>query len=294
MSGCFLCPRGCGVDRVGGELGLCGADGNIRIAKIMLHSWEEPCICNGAGAGAIFFSGCNLHCIYCQNRDISYNACGEIYSPDSLAHKMLSLQEQGASCIDLVTPTHYSDVLADVLRSVRPKLNIPVVWNSSGYENVETLSLLRGLVDIYMPDLKYFSSEISEAYSEAPDYFEIALPAIKEMLSQVGVPRYDGDRLLSGVIVRHLVLPSHRKDSEQLLRALCDALGSPSDVILSLMSQYTPDFYIQSKNTSHKELTRRLTTFEYNKVLQLALSLGFDGYLQDISSASKRYTPDFK
>ena len=294
MQACMLCPRKCGADRDVGA-GFCGVGSEIRVAKIMLHKWEEPCICRGAGAGAIFFSGCNLHCLYCQNCKISGGEYGEIFTEDDLVREIISLSEQGASCIDLVTPTHFTDKLAFVLERVKPSINIPIVWNSSGYEDVSTLKSLDGLVDIYMPDLKYYSSEISKKYSHAEDYFMVATEAIKEMIDQVGKPNFNGDgKLLSGVIVRHLVLPDCRRDSMALLDELSSNLPSEDSVVLSLMSQYTPDFYLASPpDGKHKNLARRLTSFEYNSVLRHAQTLGFEGYFQNPSSASADYTPEF-
>lgn len=295
MSGCLLCPRNCGADRERGKIGFCGTPDDIYVAKIMLHKWEEPCICTGVGAGTIFFSGCNMHCVYCQNAKISGGICGKVYSQDNLASEIIKLQEAGASCIEFVTPTHYTDHIAKILKEVKPQLNIPVVWNSGGYEKPETLKFLNGLVDVYMPDLKYFSDDIALRYSHAPNYFEVATSAINEMLSQVGSPVFDGSgKLQKGVIIRHLVLPSHRRDSMELLSALADRIGNPQKIILSLMSQYTPDFYIENHpDCSCKNLTRKITSFEYNSVLEHAINLGFDGYFQGRNSARTDFTPDF-
>ncbi len=293
MKACSLCPKNCLVDREKAR-GFCGVPADIYVSKIMLHQWEEPCICGGAGAGTVFFSGCNLHCVYCQNCKISQGVCGEKFSIEQLKKEIFSLAEQGASCIEFVTPTHYTDKLAQILEAVKPQLNIPIVWNSSGYEKVETLKTLGGLVDVYMPDLKYFSGELSGKYSHASDYFPVAIDAIKEMLSQVGTPKFDNNgRLLSGVIVRHLVLPDCRLDSIGLLTSLAEQVGV-QNVVLSLMSQYTPDFYIQCHpDKSYKNLSRKITSFEYNSVLKKAQELGFEGYFQNASSASAIYTPDF-
>lgn len=293
MKTCSLCPKSCMVDR-NITRGFCGVPADLYISKIMLHPWEEPCICGGAGAGTIFLSGCNLHCVYCQNCKISQGNHGKKFTHEQLKKEIFALAERGASCIEFVTPTHYTDKLAQILEEIKPQLNIPVVWNSSGYEKVEMLKTLDGLVDIYMPDLKYFSDELSGKYSHANDYFPIAIDAIKEMLSQVGAPRFDDcGRLLSGVIVRHLVLPDCRRDSTELLSRLAECVGA-QNIILSLMSQYTPDFYIQSyPDKAYKNLARKITSFEYNSVLKKAQELGFDGYFQDVSSASAIYTPDF-
>lgn len=294
VKACNLCPKGCLIDRET-ALGFCTSPADMYVAKIMLHQWEEPCICSGVGAGTIFFSGCNLHCVYCQNSKISHGKCGNKTSAEQLKDEIFSLVEQGASCIEFVTPTHYTDTIAKVLGQIKDDLPVPVVWNSSGYEKVETLKQLCGLIDIYMPDLKYFSSELSGKYSHASDYFSVAINAIKEMLAQVGEPHFDGNgRLLSGVIVRHLVLPDCRHDSIELLSSLAEEIGGAGKVVLSLMSQYTPDFYIASHPyCEHKNLARRLTSFEYSSVLAHAQKLGFEGYFQDTSSASARYTPEF-
>ncbi len=300
MSICCICPRKCGVDRSSGEMGFCRASDELTVAKIMLHKFEEPCICRGAGAGAIFFSGCNMGCIFCQNRDISHSVKGDVMSISELEKEIFSLAERGASCIDLVTPTHYSHKLLPLLEKVKPKLSIPIVWNSGGYESAETLRLFDGLVDIYMPDFKYYSSELSTLYSSAPDYAKIALAAISEMIRQVGKPRYDetdSARLLSGVIMRHLILPSHRQDSINVLKLVESEIGA-KNVILSLMGQYTPDFYLEYEKECGncdklKALRRRLTSFEYDSVLAAAEKLGFDGFMQDISSADSKYTPEF-
>lgn len=293
MSTCKLCPRNCKTDRET-SLGFCRVPEAVYIAKTMLHKWEEPCICHGAGAGAIFFCGCNLHCIYCQNRRISEGEYGEVVTEDALSRKMLELQEAGASCIDLVTPTQYTAALVRVLTKIKHLIHIPIVWNSSGYEKTETLKMLEGIVNIYLPDFKYYSAELSRKYSGTADYFEIAREAVWEMLRQTGAPVYDGEKLRSGVIVRHLVLPGCRKDSIVLIDKLSELVGEPKNIILSLMSQYTPDFYMENcPDVEYKNLTRRLTSFEYSSVLSHARELGFEGYFQDISSAVKSYTPDF-
>lgn len=295
MEKCVLCPRNCGAGRDSGNPGFCGVDSDMYVAKIMLHKWEEPCICYGEGAGTIFFSGCNLHCVYCQNAEISRGAHGEKMSEDALTDKIFELERSGASCIEFVTPTHYTDRLVNILKKIKHKLKIPVVWNSGGYEKTETLKALTGLVDIYMPDLKYFYAESGEKYSHAPDYFPVAISAIKEMISQVGQPQLDPDgRMSRGVIVRHLVLPGCRGESAELLRALAKELPDTKQILISLMSQYTPDFYVENHpDCKYKNLTRRLTSFEYNSVMDVAVLLGFDGFFQHKSSADKKFTPDF-
>ena len=295
MSKCFICPRACGRDRACGNLGFCRAPEELLVAKIMLHKWEEPCISGRGGAGTIFFSGCNLHCIYCQNCAISGGEVGQIMSDGELERQIFSLVEQGVECLEFVTPTHYTDKLATLLEKIKPRLNIPTVWNSGGYESVGSLRLLDGLIDVYLPDFKYFSPEISKNYSAAPDYAEIAIKAFGEMHRQVGNPQFDGNGMLKkGLLVRHLVLPSHRADSIEVLRLLEREIGH-GNMLLSLMSQYTPDFYIEcGRMGDYKCLCRRVTSFEYDSVAREAQTLGFEGFFQKSSSADRKYTPDFQ
>ena len=290
---CNICPRQCGSDRSRGQLGFCCAPEGFLVAKTMIHKWEEPCISGEGGAGTIFFSGCNLRCVFCQNIDISRGDKGEIMTDDQLEKAIFSLIEDCAECIEFVTPTHYTERLVPILRRIKPQLNVPVVWNSGGYESVESLRLLEGLVDVYLPDFKYFDSEIAKAYSGAPDYCRVATEALGEMLRQTGKPKFDDkDKLVSGVVVRHLVLPAHRADSIAVLNHIKECFGADS-VILSLMSQYTPDFYAESGNCKCKNLCRKVTKFEYDSVMKVALSHGFEGYFQSVDSASKKYTPEF-
>lgn len=290
MTKCQQCPRNCGVDRNESQNGFCGVSSAFRVARIALHPWEEPCISGKNGSGTIFFSGCNLRCVFCQNHSISHLRKGTDLSKEKLASAMLDLQQQGAHNINLVTPSHYALQLVPVLERIKPSLSIPIVYNCSGYESVETLRALEGLVDIYLPDIKYYSSALSKKYSDAPNYYPVAVSALEEMLRQVPTARFDENGLMKkGVIVRHLVLPSCRKDSMALLDALAERFGSHA-FRLSLMSQYTPDF---AKEAPYPELHRRVTTFEYNSVLDHALALGFEGYFQNRSAASASYTPDF-
>ena len=290
---CNICPRYCGVDRDSGKMGFCRAPSEFLVAKIMLHKWEEPCISGERGAGTVFFSGCNLRCVFCQNCEISRGDKGEIMTDSQLEDAIFSLVESGAECIEFVTPTHYTQKIAELLKRIKPRLSIPVVWNSGGYESVESLRMLDGLVDIYLPDFKYFDGEIAKSYSSAPDYLPVVTAALGEMLRQTGKPSFDERKMMKkGVVVRHLVLPSHRNDSIAVLEHLAKIFGSDA-FLLSLMSQYTPDFYVASGCAEHKNLTRRLTKFEYDSVMKKADELGFEGYFQGIDSASKKYTPDF-
>ena len=301
MSQCNACPRRCSVDR--SELrGFCGASDKIAVSRIALHEWEEPSISGSHGSGTIFFAGCNLRCVFCQNKVISASPTAfseaRCLSVDELADAMLALQRAGAHNVNLVTPTHFVPQIAEALRKAKARLEIPVVYNSSGYESVDSLRSLSGLVDVYLPDLKYFSSELSGKYSAAPDYFEVAAKAICEMYRQTGeavfntetVDKREVELIKRGVIVRHLVLPGCRKDSLRLVEELSYIV--PSDgVRLSLMRQFTPDFVDGER---YPELKRRLTSFEYESVVKRATELGFDGYTQGADAASAAFTPDFE
>ena len=289
MSVCNDCPRRCGIDR-SVTRGRCKAPEGFLVARVSLHMWEEPPISGVRGSGTVFFGGCNLGCVYCQNRAIRDGKLGEMLTADELENAMLSLAAEGAHNVNLVTPSHYARALVPILARVRPKLSVPIVWNSSAYETAETLRLLDGLVDIYLPDFKYASGELAARYSAAPDYPDVAAAAIGEMLRQRGKIRFDEDGMAqSGVIVRHLVLPSHRKESIAAVERLSE-IAPPSDIRLSLMSQYTPDFVDGDKFPA---LSRRVTSFEYRSVLDRAIALGFDGYFQNRSSATSAFTPDF-
>lgn len=287
---CELCPRRCRVKRGEGERGACGMGNKVRVARVALHPFEEPPISGVRGSGTVFFVGCPLGCIFCQNKAIRSEAVGRELETEELAHVFLVLQERGAHNINLVTPTHFADKIVESLRAVRERLHIPVVYNCGGYERVETLALLRGLVDIYLPDFKYVSPEIARAYAAAPDYAECATAALREMYAQVGAVKYDADGMMkSGIMVRHLVLPSHRADSMAVLDRVAETLPV-KEVRLSLMRQYTPNFVGED---APRNLRRRVTSFEYESVMAHAISLGFEGFFQGKESASASFTPDF-
>ena len=257
----------------------------------MLHRWEEPCVCAEGGAGAIFFSGCSLRCVYCQNYAVSRGRAGEEYPVPRLAEAMLRLQEQGADCIDLVTPTHFTDAVIEAVgRAKENGLRLPVVWNTSGYETLDTVAKLDGVADVYLTDFKYASPALAEKYSAAPDYPSAALAALKAMAAQTGAPVFEGGLLRRGVIMRHLVLPGAWRDSVEVLRLAADAVGA-ENILVSLMAQYTPDFVADREK--YPELCRRITTYEYHNVEKECERLGFDGYFQDRSAAAKAYTPLF-
>ncbi|MBO5715632.1 MAG: radical SAM protein [Clostridia bacterium] len=290
MKKCLMCPRGCLVDREAGERGFCGVSNEFVIGSADLHFWEEPCISGTRGSGAIFFSGCNLRCVFCQNKDISREVVGKKYSEDELISKMLELQEMGAHNINLVTATPYSLFIAHVLEKAKKDLHIPIVYNCGGYETIDSLRSLDGLVDIYLPDFKYYDENLAKKYSSAPNYAEFSSKALVEMHRQVGKLTLDEKQIATqGLIVRHLVLPSHREDSKAVLKHISEILPA-NEVTLSLMRQYTPDF---ADENAPKNLKRRLTSFEYEDVLNFALSLGFDGFSQDKESAKRDFTPKF-
>lgn len=287
MDKCTLCPRECKIDRHT-TLGACGADNEIKIAKVMLHMWEEPPISGTNGSGAIFFSGCPLKCVYCQNREISHRARGRTVTIEELADIMLDLQKRGAHNINLVTPTHYSDKIIKSLSLIKNELKIPVVYNTSGYEKVEEIIKTADYVSVFLCDIKYFSPELASKYSKAPSYYEYAKEAFLAMVKLKPLCFDENGIMKSGVILRHLVLPSCRRDSIDILEDIAQSIDT-SLFKLSLMSQYTPEFCPQE----YKELCRRVTTFEYDSVLSRATSLGYDGYMQDFSSATCAFTPDF-
>ena len=285
---CTLCPRKCEADR-SNSVGYCLSGDKIKIAKVMIHSWEEPCVSGSRGSGAIFFSGCPLKCVYCQNKEISHGGVGQEITTERFATLMLELQDRGVHNINLVSPTQYADKIRDAIDLIRPKLKIPVVYNTGGYELISEIEKMSGYVDVFLTDMKYYSSELSNKYSKAPDYYERAIEAFKAMLKIAPECIFDDDRIIKkGIILRHLILPSCRKDSIKIFEnvaEICDV----SNIRLSLMSQYTPDFY----EGEYTELKRRVTTFEYESVLKRAIELGYDGYLQERSSASSAFTPDF-
>ena len=285
----MLCPRKCGTDRTTGR-GFCGAGNKAVVARASLHRWEEPCISYKNGAGTVFFSGCNLHCCFCQNNSISNKLFGKEISDRELADIFLSLQDQGADNIDLVTPTHFVPNIINALDMVKHKLMIPVVYNCGGYELTETIERLKGYIDIYLPDIKFFSPEISAKYSHAADYFEIAAKAVLAMAVQTGALTYnDEGGLVRGTIIRHLVLPSHRHDSMKIMEWIANN-DLRDKVLVSIMNQYIPFDFIPD---DFVELKRRVTKMEYNSTVDYAAGLGIKGFTQQKSAASEEYVPDF-
>lgn len=289
---CELCPRRCGADR-SKSVGFCGMGERIVAARAGLHMWEEPCISGKSGSGAVFFSGCVMRCKFCQNNEISREKKGKEISEARLSEIFLELEEQGALNINLVNPTHFvPQIIRSLERAKKQGLRVPVVYNSGGYERVETLKMLDGLVDIYLPDVKYFSEELAVKLSSAPRYFETAMSAVSEMVRQTGRPVFDesGEILQRGTIVRHLVLPNCYKDSVEVIKRVGERFGG--EILFSLMSQYTPFGEVKT-NPEFKKMNRRITTFEYEKALDAVLEAGLQGFMQEKSSAKEEYTPSF-
>lgn len=287
LSKCNLCPRNCGVNRHE-TIGVCDAGDNIKLAYYSLHRWEEPVISGTNGSGTVFFSHCNLKCIFCQNKKISTGGYGKIISNDRLKEIFLELQKKGAHNINLVTPTPFVPLIADVLQEIKGKeLTIPVVYNTSSYENVETIKIMNGLVDIYLADLKYYSNELGLKYSRCSNYFEIASKAIDEMVKQVGTFEIVDDLMKKGVIVRVLILPGHIEDSKKIIKYLYDKYHD--DVIISIMNQYTPIEKLEYDN-----LNRKVTDDEYDEVVNYAYDLGVRmAFMQDGETQSESFIPDF-
>ena len=285
---CRLCPRNCGAVRSKAP-GRCGAGAQAKVARAAKHLWEEPCISGSRGSGTVFFSGCELGCVFCQNRDISRGNFGREVTEKRLAEIFLELQAQDVHNINLVTPLQYTPQIISALELARPALTLPVVVNCGGYARVDTLQRWQGKADVWLPDLKYHSSELSARYSGAADYFDRATEAILEMHRQQPKLEWNADGTLRrGVIVRHLILPGAWKDSLKVLEWLDSAL--PKDgFLLSLMRQYTPTEACKD----YPEINRKLTTFEYRKVLDRAAELGFGGFSQEADSAKAEYTPAF-
>lgn len=305
MQDCTLCPRKCHVNRNQGQIGYCGQTAELTAARAALHFWEEPCISGSHGSGTVFFSGCNLRCVFCQNHNIAIGKAGKNISLERLSEIFLELQEKGAHNINLVTPTHYIPQIAWALEAAKNHgLSIPIVYNTGSYEEVNSLRLLDGLIDIYLPDLKYYSSELSLSYSHTADYFEKATAAIAEMFRQVGTPVFDRrdtaqetfDIMQSetqplmkrGMIVRHLILPGQVKDTKKILRYLYETYKN--DIYVSIMNQYTP-----LPHVAHiPELNRKVTAEEYNRALSFAERLGIEkGFLQEGCAASESFIPEF-
>lgn len=291
IENCMLCPRRCGVNRMAGQRGRCKMGAELAVARAALHYWEETCISGTNGSGAVFFSGCNMGCIFCQNYQISDGQTGTPISEERLAEIFLELQKSGANNINLVTPTHYVPQIIAALDLAKSRgLHLPVVYNTSGYECVETLRMLEGYVDIYLPDYKYVDKALAKEYSHAEDYPEVAEAAIAEMVRQIGTCQFDEETGLMkrGVIVRHMVLPGYIQNSKDVLERLFLQYGN--QIYYSIMSQYTPMPHM----SEHKYLHRPVTKREYDRVVDFALTLGIEnGFIQEGKVAKESFVPAF-
>lgn len=300
LNKCNICPHECRVNRNIGNVGVCLADNKVKLAKVCMHYFEEPCIsgcgkCENStkilpGSGTIFFSNCNLKCVFCQNYKISQEQFGEYVSVEKLAQIMIKLQEEGAYNINLVTPTIYSlQIKEAIIIAKEMGLKIPIIYNSSGYEKIETLRLLEGLIDVYLPDIKYYDDEMALKYSKIKEYFNYASKAVIEMYRQVGNPIFDESGMIKkGVIIRHLILPNHTRDSKKILLWIKENIGE--DAYISLMSQYFPT----NKSFEYEKINRKITKKELKIVENYMYSLGFkNGYVQKIEKNEEKYVPDF-
>jgi putative pyruvate formate lyase activating enzyme len=287
---CLLCPRQCGVNRSQGASGVCQAPATPKVAKTMLHQWEEPCISGTRGSGAVFFANCNLRCVYCQNYLISQEGRGREITVAALAETFLNLQAQGAHNLNLVSPTPYlPSICAALTLAKKNGLSLPVIYNTNGYELPASLKYLEGLVNVYLPDLKYCSSSVSAELSGSDDYFEKATAAIAAIFRQVGSPQFDQDGLITrGLIIRHLVLPGHLEESKRILDWI--RVNLPPTIYVSLMAQYYPTY----QAAQHPEINRLLTQAEYDEVVDYCWVLGLEnGFVQEITAADPQYTPEF-
>lgn len=290
LSSCRLCPRNCNVNRLDNEYGFCKSGENIKLARVSLHEWEEPCISGSKGSGTVFFSNCNLRCIFCQNHEISQESIGIEVSVERLSDIFLEQQNRGAHNINLVTPTHYVPQIIKAIKLSKNKgLSIPILYNSNGYENIETIKALDGYIDVYLPDLKYFNDKYALKYSSAPNYFKAATKAIIEMVQQTGKYVFNSEGLIQkGVIIRHMMLPGLLFDSKKVIDFIYNTFGD--DVYISIMNQYTPMFNAASCH----EINKTVNPKHYDSLIDYALSLGItNGFIQEGGTSSKAYVPEF-
>lgn len=288
---CKICPHNCGINRLNGNIGRCKSNGNIKLAMASIHNFEEPCISGENGSGTVFFSNCNLNCVFCQNYKISQQGLGREISIEELAEIFIDEQNKNAENINLVTPTMYVYHIIEAIKIARNKgLKIPIVYNSNGYENVETIKKLKGYIDIYLPDLKYYDDDLAFKYSGVKNYFENATSAIKEMYNQVGSPVLDENGMMKkGLIIRHLVLPNNLQNSKDVLKWINDNIDKK--VFVSVMAQYFPT----NKAKDFPEINRKLTKEEYEEIENYLYSLDLDnGYIQELGEHEEEYVPDFE
>ncbi len=287
---CNICPRNCKVNRLDGEIGFCKCDDKIKLALVSIHKYEEPCISGKNGSGTIFFSNCNLRCIYCQNYEISQEGVGKEVSIQRLAEIFIEQQNRNVNNINLVTPTMYVYQIIEAIKIARKNgLKLPIIYNSNGYENIETIKALDGYIDVYLPDLKYFYDEIAIKYSNAPNYFDVATKAIQEMYRQVGKVELDKDGIIKkGVIIRHLILPNYIQNSKNILKWIKDDM--PNSVFVSIMAQYFPTYKAKKDNL----LNRKVSLKEYNEIQNYIYKIGLEnGYIQDLEDCEEGYVPNF-
>lgn len=290
LKDCTLCPRNCHVNRIKGMKGYCKTTDELIVARASLHMWEEPCISGKSGSGTVFFSGCSLGCVYCQNYSISKGLTGKKIAIERLSSIFLELQEKGANNINLVTPSHFVVQIIEAILLARKKgLKVPIVYNSSGYEKLTTLKLLEGIVDVYLPDFKYMDRKLAKKYSNAPDYFKYASKAVEEMVRQVGEPVFDDNGIIrKGVIVRHLVLPGYVEDSKNIIKYLYKTYGNK--IYISIMNQYTPLTHVER----YPEINRKIRDEEYEQVVNFAVDIGVEnGFIQEGETALESFIPNF-
>ncbi|MFR5765742.1 MAG: radical SAM protein [Clostridia bacterium] len=287
---CKICPHNCNVNRLNGKIGRCKCADKIKIALASVHNYEEPCISGINGSGTIFFSNCNMNCIYCQNYEISQLGKGKEISIKELADIFINQQEKGVNNINLVTPTMYAFQIIEAIKLAKKNgLIIPIIYNTNGYEKIETLKALQGYIDVYLPDLKYYSNKLSIKYSKVNNYFSVATEAIKEMYRQVGTPKFNEDGIIQrGIIIRHLVLPNHIQNSKNILKWIKENM--PQDVYVSIMAQYFPTY----KAKEDELLNRKLTKKEYKEIEKFLYTLDLkNGYIQELGEHEEEYVPDF-
>ena len=290
---CTLCPRECKVNRNNGEKGFCGCSDELYVARAALHMWEEPCISGENGSGTVFFSGCTLKCVFCQNSNIADVSVGKAISVDRLSEIFIELQNKGAHNINLVTPTHYTYHVIEALKLAKNNgLVIPIVYNTSGYEKVETIKKLQGLIDVYLPDMKYYSDIPAKKYSNANNYFHIAKEALREMYEQVGPARFDDTGIMTkGIIVRHLVLPNNIEDSKKVVKYIYETYGD--NIYMSIMSQYTPTAKVKER-MDISELHQKIDFDKYEEVVDYAIEIGMENaFIQEDDVADESFIPDF-
>lgn len=288
---CTICPHRCKVNRLNGQIGRCKCNDKIKIALASIHNYEEPCISGGNGSGTVFFSNCNLSCIYCQNYEISQLGRGKNITIAELANTFMELQRKNVNNINLVTPTMYAYQIKEAIKIARKDgLKIPIIYNTNSYENVETIKALNGYIDVYLPDLKYYSNELSKKYSKVDKYFEVATKAIKEMYKQVGTAKFDENGIIQkGVIIRHLILPNHLQNSKHILKWIKENM--PDDIYVSVMAQYFPTYKAKQDNL----INRKLKAKEYREIEEFLYTLDLkNGYIQEIGEHEEEYVPKWE